>query len=626
MTEKVRLIDKVLPETGKVRQLLRKSNWIIQSIPYKLNKMKRLVQIEGFETTKKIVKKRIQRLPKSPYETYLLFNEPNYKDLKMQRKTKFAKQPKISIIVPMYNTPVKFFKELVYSLKDQTYKNWELCLADGSPEVNKDIEKICKKDKRIKYKFLNNNLGIAGNTNAALELATGDYIGLLDHDDRLPIYSLYEVVKCINENEDVEFIYSDEDKFIDNLEPRYEPHFKSDFAPDTLRANNYICHFSVFKKELMDKIHGFNEGFDGAQDYDIILRATEKAKKIIHIPKVLYNWRVHKNSTAMSGEAKMYAFDAGVKAIDAHLKRVGLEGKAEHSVNLGTYKIDYKIKGDPKISILIPNKDGIDYLKVCINSILKLTTYKNYEIVIIENNSETKEIFEYYKELEKNEKIKIIEYKETGFNYSKLINFGVKNVDGEYIVQLNNDTKLLTPNWLESMLMYAQREDVGAVGVRLYYDDNTIQHAGIAVGVLGVAAHLFRGLPKGVHGYFARESLIQNVSAVTAACVMSRKSIYEEVGYMNEEFAVAFNDIDFCLKIREKNKLIIYNPFVEFMHYESKTRGDDQAPEKIDRFKKEIYLFLDTWKDFIEKGDPYYNKNFRLDSDQYEVRTDRMPR
>ena len=529
MTEKAKLRDKIFPETGRVRQTLRKMNWIIKSIPYKINKIKRLLQIEGFETTKKIVQKRLKHEPKTPYETYLFFNEPNIIDLKNQRRTKFNVQPKISIIVPMYKTPIKFFKELVYSLEDQTYKNWELCLADGSPDRNKEIEKICKKNKKIKYKFLNNNLGIAGNTNAALELATGDYIGLLDHDDRLPIFSIYEVVKCINENPDVDFIYSDEDKFIDNFEPRYEPHFKPDFAPDTLRANNYICHFSVFKKELMDEIHGFNEGYDGAQDYDIILRATEKAKKIIHIPKVLYNWRVHKNSTAMSGEAKMYAFDAGVKAIDAHLKRVGLEGKASHSVNLGTYKIDYKIKGNPKVSILIPNKDGVDYLKVCINSILKLTTYSNYEIIIIENNSELRETLDYYKEIEQDERVRVIEYKEKGFNYSKIINFGVKEASGEYIIQLNNDTKLLTPNWIESMLMYTQRDDVGAVGVRLYYDDNTIQHAGIAVGVLGVAAHLFRGLPKGVHGYFARESLIQNVSAVTAACIMSRKSIYEEV-------------------------------------------------------------------------------------------------
>jgi GT2 family glycosyltransferase len=396
----------------------------------------------------------------------------------------------------------------------------------------------------------------------------------------------------------------------------------------------------VFKKELLDKIGGFNAEYDGAQDFDIILRATEKAKKIIHIPKVLYYWRIHKGSTSMQTEAKPYAIEAGRKAVAAHLERIGLKGTVFNGENTGTYGIDYDVIGNPKVSILIPNKDGIDLLETCINSVLEKTTYSNYEIIIVENNSDKEETFEYYKRLIENEKIKVINYNKntvlnkdgenelperigelkTGFNYSSIINFGVRNSDGDFIVQLNNDTELITPNWLERMIGFCQRDDVGAVGVKLYYPDETIQHAGIIVGCLQVAAHVFRGLPKDKDGYFGREKIIQNMNAVTAACIMTKRSIYEEVGYMNEEFAVAFNDIDFCLRIRQTGKLIVYNPYVEFVHYESKTRGNDNDPDKIERFQGEINLFLNTWKDKLEKGDEYYNPNLSLDSDQYEIK------
>lgn len=531
--------------------------------------------------------------------------------------------PKISLLVPMYNTPKNFFEELVDCLINQTYTNWELCLADGSPEEDLELKPIINKDERIKYKFLNGNKGIAGNTNECIKMATGDFIALFDHDDLLPVFSLYEVVKCINENPDVEFIYTDEDKITTLDQPRFNPHFKPDFSLDFLRANNYICHFSIFKKELMDKLEGERSKYDGAQDFDIIIRMSEETDKIVHIPKVLYHWRVHPNSTAAAGgDAKPYAFEAGVKVVQDYIDRNGLKGKAEHGATLGTYRVKYEVEGNPKVSIIIPNKDGIEILKTCVESILELSTYKNYEIVIVENNSEKQETFDYYKELEKNEKIKILRYPEKGFNYSKIINYGVKNCDGEYVVQLNNDTKVLTPEWIEEMLGFAQRDDVGAVGVKMFYPDNTIQHAGIVLGVDTVAAHLFRGLPKHLHGYFARESTVQNFSAVTGACMMSRKSIYEEVGYMDESFEVSFNDLDFCLKIREKGKLIVYTPFTEFMHYESKTRGYEDSPEKQARFQDEISRFLNKWKKFYEKGDPYYNKNFSLNSCYYDVRAE----
>ena len=375
----------------------------------------------------------------------------------------------------------------------------------------------------------------------------------------------------------------------------------------------------------MDKLEGFRKEFDGAQDYDILLRMSEEAKNIIHIPKILYHWRVHEQSTAKSGgTAKPYAYEAGIKAIQSHIDRLGLKGTVEHGNTLGTYKINYEIIGNPKVSIIIPNKDYISTLKVCIKSLKKLTTYENYEIIIVENNSEQEETFNYYKKIDGKDKIKVVYYPEKEFNYSKIINFGVKNSSGEYIVQLNNDTELLTPNWLQEMLMFAQREDVGAVGVELFYPDKTIQHAGIIVGIGGVAGHVFKNIPHNMHGYFSKDAMIQNLSAVTAACMMAPKAIYDEVGYMDEKFKVAFNDVDFCLKIREKGKLIVYNPYVQFIHYESKSRGFEDTPEKQARFKNEIDRFYEKWQSFLDKGDPYYNINLRLDNDQYAIREEKI--
>lgn len=569
-------------------------------------------------TVKKIIKVCINRLlgksssQNERYQTWIKKNEPTDEELEQQRKTKFAIEPKFSFIVPMYNTPIHYFKELINCLINQTYTNWELCLADGSKEKNKQIEEMIKKDNRIKYQFLNENKGIAGNTNAALEMATGDYIALLDHDDLIPIFCLYELTKTINKNENVEFLYTDEDKISADSKKRYDPHFKPDFAIDTLRSNNYITHLSVFKKELMEKLEGFKDKYDGAQDYDIILRAIEKANEIIHIPKILYHWRVHQNSTAMLSDAKPYAYEAGIRAIEDHLKRQNLEAKVTHGGDMhGVYEVQYKVKGNPKVSILIPNKDNIKLLKNCIDSIIEQTTYQNYEIIVIENNSVKKETFAYYKKIENLEKIKVISYPEKGFNYSKIINFGVKHCDGDFILQLNSDTKLLTPNWLEKFIGFAQRKEVGAVGARLYYKDKSIQHAGIGIGICDLAANLFTNIPKMVHGYFGRECTTRNVSAVTGACLFCRKEIYEEVGYMEEEkFAVAFNDVDFCLKIREKGYLIVYNPYIELIHYESKTRGYENTPEKKERFEKEASYFRKKWRKVLDKGDPYYSKNF----------------
>ena len=585
-----------------------------------------------FKTIKKCIKvgfiklKRWIKGEKDPqygdYGDWIWANEVGNLELASQRKKTFEKSPKISVIVPMYNTPEKFFKDLVDCMIKQTYKNWELCLADGSPKPNENFKKYIEKDNRIIYKILEENKGISGNTNSAISMATGDYIALLDHDDVLSEYALYEVVNCINKYPNVEFMYSDEDK-IDEKGNRYDAYFKPDFAPDTLRSQNYICHFSVFKKELMDKLNGFRSDYDGAQDYDIFLRMSEitKPENIKHISRILYHWRVHKDSTAkLNSNAKNYAFVAGKKAIEDHLKRIGLDGKVSEGAVEGIYRVDYKVIGEPKVSIVIPNKDGKDILKVCIDSVLEKTTYKNYEIIVVENNSETEEIFEYYKEIENNEKIKVVKYPNKGFNYSGIINYGVRESSGEYIVQLNNDTELITPNWLELMLGFAQRKDVGGVGVKLYYPDETIQHAGIIVGLGGIAGNRFKSIPKNGHAYFAKESMIENLSAVTAACMMNPRSVYDEVGFMNEKLAVAFNDVDFCLKVREKGYLIVYNPYIEFWHYESKSRGQENTPAKIKRFQGEMETFANRWRDFLDEGDPYYNINLSLDTEVYHMK------
>lgn len=500
-----------------------------------LNKIKYYFRRYGFlETSKKVFKRvfRLQENRKSNQEQYKIWMEKNNlteQEVENQKTHNFEYSPRISIVVPMYNTNEIFFKELVESLENQTYSNWELCLADGSETQNESLKQYYENNEKIKYKFLNANKGISENTNSAIDMATGDYIGFLDHDDLLSNDALYEVAKVINEDNDNEFIYSDEDK-IDQTGERFEPYFKPDYSPETLECNNYITHFVVVKKELLEKVGKLNSEFNGAQDFDFVLRATYSAKKVAHISKILYHWRVHRDSTANVADAKPYAYEAGIKAAEAHIKRTGRKGISENGQDVpGIYKIKYEIQGNPKVSILIPNKDNVNLLKNCIDSILKLTTYKNYEIVVIENNSEKKETLEYYSEICKNEKIRIINSGIKEFNYSKIINFGVKNVDGEFVLQLNNDTKLLTPNWLELMVGYAQNKEIGVIGGRLYYDDKTIQHAGIIVGLSGIAGNMLVNLPYGKHAYFGREAATRNVAAVTGACLFCRRELYEEV-------------------------------------------------------------------------------------------------
>lgn len=585
-----------------------------------------------FKTIKKIISALYNRIvnkknllsQNEKYQEWIKNNEPTTAELEEEKNVKFNINPKFSIVVPMYNTDLLYFKQLVDCILSQTYENWELCLADGSKKLNPEIEKIIGDDIRIKYKFLDQNKGISGNSNEALKMATGDYIMLVDHDDLIPINCLYELTKAINENKDVEFIYTDEDKIEGDTNRRYDPHFKPDFAIDTLRSNNYITHLAVFKKELMEKLEGFRSKYDGAQDFDIIIRAIENTDKIVHIPKILYHWRVHPQSTAMLADAKPYAYEAGIKVIKDHLERQNLKATVTHGGDIkGVYEVEYEVNDNPSVSIIIPNKDNIKLLKRCINSILEKTTYHNYEIVVVENNSTKKSTSKYYKKLKENKKIRIIKYRQKGFNYSKIINYAVKECKTDFILQLNNDTKILTPNWLEKLIGFATREEIGAVGARLYYKDKSIQHAGIGLGILGLAANLFTETPKNMHAYYARECTTRNVSAVTGACLFARREIYEQVGYMDENLAVAFNDVDFCLKIRKAGYLIVYNPYVELMHYESKTRGYENTKAKKERFEKECNYFKEKWKEELKK-DIYGNINFSNKNAQYTIRTDKI--
>ncbi len=568
--------------------------------------------------------KKYEKEENENYKLWIQNNEPNEVELEKQRNHVFEYEPKISVIVPMYNTKEKYLTELIDSLINQTYSNWELCLADGSSEKKEYVQELIKQDTRIKYKFLNANKGISENSNEALKLAEGEYIALLDHDDILPVFSLYEIVKTINQYKEAEFFYTDEDKLLEEKENRIGPHFKQDYAPDTLMSYNYICHFSIFKKSLLDRIGGFQKEFDGSQDYDLILRAVEEANKIVHIPKILYHWRMNIDSVALNSSAKPYAYEAAKKAIKAHLDRKGIQADVEDSSILGIYQIKYHVIGEPKVSIIILNKDHKKDLKRCVQSILEKTTYHNYEIIIVENNSKTKEIFKYYETLQKNEKIKVLKYEGDGFNYSKLNNFGVEHSTGDYIVLLNNDTKIITNNWIETMLGNCQREDVGIVGAKLLYANTKVQHVGVVLGLTGVAGHVNLGLEAEEPGYMARNVISQNYMAVTGAMLMISKQDYCEVGGLDEAFPVAYNDIDLCLKIREKNKVVVLNPFVQAYHYESKTRGYEVTLEKQKRLQEDEKRLKEKWKEIFQKEDPYFNINFRHDVGNMRIRTDRI--
>ena len=574
--------------------------------------------------------KKIERKAMARYGTESFPDEARAKE---ERETVFDRMIKISILVPLYNTPEPFLRDMITSVLNQTYQNWELCLADGSDAEHGEVGRICReyleKDSRIVYQKLLKNEGISGNTNECLKLATGEYIGLFDHDDILHPSTLYEYVKAVNE-QDADYIYCDETTFKNgDINKMLTMHFKPDYAVDNLRANNYICHFSVFAKRLLEGEELFRSRFDGSQDHDMILRMTDRAKHIVHIPKLLYYWRCHEGSVASGIDAKPYVVAAAKGAVADHLRRHGFTHFQITSTRAfeTIFKIRYEIIGDPMISIVIPNKDHAADLKRCITSILEKSTYENYEIVVVENGSETKEIFEYYTSLKEYDNIRVVTYekpeRQNGFNYSAVNNFGVKQTKGDYILLLNNDTEVITVNWMEELLMYAQREDVGAAGAKLYYGNKTIQHAGVVLqlGAHRTAGHSHYGQSRENLGYMGRLCYAQNVSAVTGACLLVKKSLFKEVGGLDESFAISLNDVDFCLKLREKGLLNVFTPFAELYHYESVSRGLDDSGEKAERYNRESAHFREKWKTVLEKGDPYYNPNFSLDRSDFALKT-----
>ncbi len=552
-------IDKILPKDSKRREIMKKIY---------------MTFFQKYTEEEKIYKKWIEK------------NEPNKQELEEQRKAIFKNQPKISIVVPVYNTPKKFFKELVQSLQNQTYSNWELCLADGSPEPIKYMQEYPKKDKRIKYKIIGENKGISGNTNEAITLVTGDFIGLLDHDDLLPPFSLYEIVKAINENPEVEFLYSDEDKLETAKGPRYGVFFKPDFSPYTLNSANYICHFSIFKKELMDKLQGFRSEYDGSQDFDIVARASELTNNIIHIPKVLYHWRAHKNSTAQNSDSKPYAFEVGKKVIKDHIKR-SLETDVEVTDGLtpGSYEVKYLPKGEPKVSIII---DGAKLKKEKILEIIekiKISTYKNYEIVVITNEN-IKDVQKIIKPLQ---------------GVFKSYNEAVTLCEGEYFIIIDNNlSKIDKPSYIEDLLGICQNKQVGIVGTKLYNKNNEIEHCGIILGMNGAGDLLYKNAPKNIGTYMQRLLIIHNVSCVYVKYALIKKETFIKTGGFTEDFSGMLVSIDTCLKILSLNKQVVINPIISF--------GVENI-EQIQKAESDEQKIQIKWKQFFEQGDRYFSPN-----------------
>ncbi|MCD8122107.1 MAG: glycosyltransferase family 2 protein [Clostridiales bacterium] len=560
------------------------------------------------------------------YGEWVALTKPTDEELAAQRTANLPVRPLFSIVIPAWRTPEKYLREMMDSILAQTYPNWEVCVANGSPAgegatVQRVMERYAKEDSRFRCLDLGENRGIAGNTNAALAMAKGDFIVLADHDDTLPEHALFEVAKAIGEHPQSDVIYSDEDKLDMDGGALFDPHFKPDFNGDLLTSVNYICHLFVVRRTLLEQVGGFCHEYDGAQDYDFIFRCTERAREITHIPKVLYHWRCHQDSTASNPQSKMYAFEAGARAIMAHYKRCGIPAvRVEKGVDYGIYHTFFEVQGNPLVSVIIPNKDHVADLDLCIRSIMEKATYRNLEFIVIENNSTDRETFAYYNRIQKEfPQVKVVTW-EREFNYSAINNFGAQFARGEYFLFLNNDTEIIAENLFEEMLGYLQRPDVGVVSARLLYQDNTIQHAGVVIGFGGIAGHTFIGLHEAENSYFHRAMCAQDYSAVTAACMMTRAELFRQVGGFTEELAVAFNDIDYCMKVRETGKLVVYNPYAVMYHYESKSRGLEDTPEKVARFNREVAIFARRWPDILKNGDPYYNPNLTLRKSNFALR------
>ena len=584
--------------------------------------MKRFVE----KATLKVARKLTGRDIKDATNEYYKKINPDEARLAEQRSYEFAEKYKFSILIPVYRPDIRFFTLMLDSIAAQTYDNWQVCLADGGG-VGHTVEATVKPyiekygTDKVKYVKLENNLGIAENTNAAMRMADGDFIVFGDHDDELHPTALFECMRELERYPQADFIYTDEDKIIEATGRHTEAHFKSDLNMELLRCNNYICHLSVVKKSLADKVGGLDTRYNGSQDHDYILRCVEKAECVRHIPRILYHWRINDNSTAKSASTKTYANTAGVEAVAAHLNRIGIEGEVRNGIAPGFYDIRYKLNAEPLISVIIPNKDHLDDLTRCLDSMENINNYRNLEYIVVENNSVLDETFEGYKELERKygDRFKLVKW-DGIFNYSAINNFGARYAKGEYILLLNNDTSVIEPDSIMCMLAQCQRAEVGIVGAKLLYDDDTVQHAGVILGYQGVAGHAFVGIGDNVYGYFARAVLSQELSAVTAACLLTKRTVFDEVGGLDESFEVAFNDIDYCMKVRAAGYKIIYEPHAKLHHYEYKSRGAEDTGRKQERFGGEIMHFIDKWRDALIAGDMYYNPNLELVGELYTIK------
>lgn len=618
--------------------------------PYNILKGIRYLKNYGFREF--VIRLREKSEPENIfYKDWYLEHCPSEETLQRQRKEtfKWKNAPKISVLVPINQISSRFLQQMIESLQKQTYSNWELCVVDATPQ---EFYIYVEQDKRIKYLHLEKNLGMAEKTNAALEIATGEYVGVLDNNGLLAPNALYEMVKAIlfpqevkqsgvhwntyykklkeagimNASEGVqpEVLYSDEDKVTEDLSEHYDPHFKPDFSLDLLRSNNYISNFFVVKKSLAKQVGGFSKEFEGAQDYDFILRCVEQARGIVHVPKVLYHWRTHIGAVTNNRESEPYAFDVGKEVVEAHLKRTKVPATVEMTEKPGFYRVKYPVQKQALISIIIPNKDEVASLEKCLKSIAK-SSYTNYQVIIVENNSTMEETFYFYKKIQEENifhkvngepmPIRIVTWEANGiFNYSAINNYGMQFAQGEYVVLLNNDIEILEEGWMEELLGNCQRPEVGITGVRLYYPDDSIQHAGIGVGIgghaRGVASNMLVGTSRECDEYCHKAGIQLNYSAVTAACMMIRKRVFEEAGGFTEKLTVAFNDVDLCLKVRKLGYQVVYDPYVEAYHFESKSRGQEDSEEKVRRFQTEIEYMRNEWNDILRYGDPFYNPNF----------------
>ncbi len=551
---------------------------------------------------------------------------PTRKYLKKQRRHPLENGPMISVIVPLYNTPAAFLRQMVESVKAQSYPNWQLVLVDASTEDHPEVGRAAKaytRDARIVYEKVENG-GIAANTTVGFRLAEGDYLTLQDHDDVIYPNALYEVAQEILTT-GAELVYTDEIVLDGSLKNLVAYHFKPDYSPDSLRGCNYITHLLVFSRQLLEKAGAEERAeYDGAQDFDLVLRLTEQADPALirHIPKSMYVWRSHAGSTAQNIEAKPYAIAAGSRALDAHLERTGLTGRAESiSGSPGAYRVHYQLKAQPLISVLIPNKDHVQDLERCLSSLYRFAGYDPLEVIVVENNSTDPATFAYYEQAkQKYPNLQVAEY-QGEFNFSAVNNFGRSFARGEQLLLLNNDIEVLTPGFLAEMLMFSQREDVGCVGAKLFYPDDKIQHAGVFLGINGTAGHSHKSHPRNSGGDMYRLATAQNMTAVTGACLMVKTRLYDACGGLDaEKFAVAYNDIDLCLKLWKQGLLNVFTPFAQGYHYESKSRGLDESGPNAQRYAREKQNFIDAYGDLIQAGDPYYNPHFNLLFENYGLK------